>query len=101
MSRMSVAALARCRRLVITPNEQGWLLTVIDPKVGEKVVAKYVARTQNDLQRTKISYMTNYRIPEENVTIEDANASNSNRKSSPIHESGVKVSKLDEEDSDD
>lgn len=88
MSRMSEAALSRCRNLTIQPHETGWKLIVTDPRVGNKVMAVYIARTLQDLQRSKLAYMKSFRIPEENVTIlEDSNADKADRKSPPVHES--------------
>jgi hypothetical protein len=98
-SRMSEAGLARCRALKITPmrDKEGlrYLLEVTDPRFNDKVFAKFVARSEIDLARVRKTYMQQYRIPEQKVTVapeidvtpkelEDANRDH--RKSPKVHE---------------
>ena len=68
---MSKAALARCRRLKIIRQEgvenEIAVLEVTDPRMNDKVVATYRARTEHDITRVKRAYMGQYRIPKELV----------------------------------
>lgn len=70
MAGMSPLALSRCRKLLIRKQLDGHVkLEVTDPRLNGKVVAEYLAKNAQDEMRVKRSYMAQYRIPPENITV--------------------------------
>ncbi len=73
VARMSPAALARCRYMVVTPEGDtgSTKIQVQDPKFAMKVVASQTVRTTVDLNRYVLAWRKSYHIPDENITRND------------------------------
>lgn len=69
---MSPDQLRRCRTMKIIRNSEDdpniVVMQVFDPRNPNKVMKDYRARTKQDVERVKRSFMQKYRIPSQNIT---------------------------------
>ncbi len=66
----SPRALAQSRRMELTPvegNPKATTVTIIDPRLNDRVIHTITVRTPQDLARVKRALMGKYRIPAPNV----------------------------------
>jgi len=94
-SRMSPAALKRCRSMLIHETDAAGrtLMQVTDPRLGDRVIQTYYAATPMDIERIKRAWCGTYRVPMQNIVMvgEDAdegvdNADSADQGSPAVHE---------------